>query len=227
MNKVLVLLSGGMDSTTLLHLYVQKGYAVTALSFNYGQRHERELSYAAATAEALGIPHSIMNIDQVFEAFESQSSLLFGEEVPDGHYAEDVMKKTVVPNRNMILLSIAAGYAVSKEIPILAYAAHSGDHTIYPDCRPTFVNPLREAMVYCDWFSVHLVTPFIHLTKGEVAAIGNFLNLDYATTWSCYKGEEEPCGVCGTCTERLEALEQAKTLDGADIIEQLNELYSF
>lgn len=218
MKNVLILLSGGMDSTTLVHLYKKAGYNVTALSFYYGQRHSTELTYASATADALEIPHLIFNLDQIFNQFGSDSSLISETEVPEGHYAHESMKATVVPNRNMIMTSIAGGLAISKKIENIAYAAHAGDHAIYADCRPKFFYPLQKALAKADYFEVNLQAPFLHYTKAEIAAIGNALKIDWSTTWSCYKGGSTHCGKCGTCVERDEALKLAKDYDAYHLL---------
>ena len=213
MKKIVVLLSGGMDSTTLLHWILNHGHQVEALSFDYGQKHKIELDYAKATANRFGIPHKIMKIDQLFAQFNSDSALLSDTVVPEGHYADITMRTTVVPNRNAILLMLATGYAISKKFDGVAYASHTGDHTVYRDCTPEFFNPLKQAVENCDWHKVTLYAPFINISKSEIAAIGNKLGVNWENeTYSCYNGKEKQCGKCGTCTERLEALEEAKTI---------------
>jgi 7-cyano-7-deazaguanine synthase len=206
-----------MDSVTMLALLAEAGDKIHALSFDYGQRHSKELAFAARAAEKYADGHEIMNIDQVFNAFagESGSSLInYDVDVPEGHYAEESMKATVVPNRNMILLSLATGFAVANGMEGVAYAAHAGDHTIYPDCRTDFMQAMSIAMRRCDWNPPALWVPFAHFTKSEIAALGISLGIDYEVeTWSCYKGGDEHCGVCGTCVERFEALNEAPDLN--------------
>lgn len=213
--KIIVLLSGGMDSTTLLYWILSQGHEVEALSFDYGQKHKIELQYAKATAAKLGVHHKVMQIDQLFAQFNSNSALLSDTVVPEGHYADITMRSTVVPNRNAILLMLATGYAISKKFDGVAYASHTGDHAVYRDCTPEFFTPLKQAVENCDWHKVTLYAPFINLSKSEIAYIGNSLNIDWENeTYSCYNGKEMQCGKCGTCTERLEAIEEAKAIKG-------------
>ena len=170
-----------------------------ALSFHYGSNHnDRELEFAKLHCERLGIPHRIIRLPFIKQFFKS--SLLEGADaIPEGNYDEANMKSTVVPFRNGIMLSIAAGIAENNKLQYVLLANHAGDHTIYPDCRPEFGT----------WNGVQLLTPYTHLTKAEIASKGKDLHIDYSETWSCYKGGEHHCGVCGTCRERKEALAQA------------------
>jgi len=210
--KCVVILSGGMDSTTLLYDVVNKNYDVYALSFNYNQRHKKELLMAQATCKKLDIPHKILNLDILNEV--APSSLTRDEiEVPEGHYADDNMKLTVVPNRNMVMLGIATSYAISIKAEVLFYGAHGGDHTIYFDCRPEFIEALNTAIGLADWHKVKLAAPYSSCDKGDIAIIGKELNVDYSLTWTCYKGNEKACGKCGACQERLEAMEKAGIKD--------------
>ncbi len=219
--KTVALVSGGMDSVTMLAALAEAGDEIQALSFDYGQRHIKELEFAKRAASKYADGWSILPVDQVFAAFASESSsALINDDVdvPEGHYAEESMKATVVPNRNMILLSVATGYAVANGMDGVSYAAHAGDHTIYPDCRTDFMQAMSLAMRRCDWNPPALWVPFAHFTKAEIAALGTALGIDYeAETWSCYKGHDEHCGVCGTCVERFEALEEASTLNAPRI----------
>lgn len=218
MRKAVVILSGGMDSTTLLYDVLKNGgfEKVFALSFNYGQRHAKELDCAKATCEALGVEHKVVDMSFIGKELLFASSLVKDGskgEIPEGHYAAENMKSTVVPNRNMIMLSLAAGYAISVEAEYLYYGAHAGDHTIYPDCRPEFIDGLEALLKVCDWKPVRLKAPYANLTKGAIAVKGKALEVDYSKSWTCYKGEEEACGVCGSCTERLEAFAEAGISD--------------
>ncbi|MBW7471853.1 7-cyano-7-deazaguanine synthase QueC [Marinobacter sp. M216] len=201
---VVVIYSGGMDSYTLLHLARDRGYRVHALSFNYGQRHVRELECAASVCQSLGIPHKIIDIRAMSEVM-SGSALTSGIEVPEGHYEEDSMKATVVPNRNMILLSLATGYAVTVGAGAVWYGAHGGDHAIYPDCRPEFVQKMDAVCRVANYEPVGIEAPFMNMDKGRILAEGLRLGLDYGQTWTCYNGRERACGRCGSCVERLEA----------------------
>ena len=210
--KAVCVLSGGMDSTTLLYRLIKEGHSVYAISFNYGQRHRKELEYASRTCKKLGVEHKIVNLSMLKELL-SGSSLTSDIEVPEGHYEEESMKSTVVPNRNMIMLSIAGGWAVSLEADLIAIAVHAGDHAIYPDCREEFIVEASKALFEGNYHKVVIYYPYIDKTKAEIAREGLDLGISYdEDTWSCYKGESEPCGKCGTCVERIEALELAKKM---------------
>jgi 7-cyano-7-deazaguanine synthase len=204
---VVLILSGGMDSTTLLYWLLKKGHAVHALSFNYGQKHVKELEKAATTCKKLNIPHRIIPFTDDLKALVCNSALTdAGQSIPEGHYEAPNMKQTVVPNRNMIMLALAAGYAISNGIKILAYAAHSGDHAIYPDCRPEFADAMKTALELCHFDGgIELWVPFMNINKNDICAIGKELSVPYEDTWTCYVGAEEPCGKCGACQEREEA----------------------
>ena len=207
MKDSLIVLSGGLDSTTMLYEYQYRiGMAV---SFHYGSNHnDRELDFAKLHCERLGIPHMVIRLPFIKQFFKS--SLLAGADaIPEGNYDENNMKSTVVPFRNGIMLSIAAGIAENNKFQYVMLANHAGDHTIYPDCRPEFVEAMNNAIHVGTWRGVQLLTPYTYLTTAEIASKGKDMNLDYAETWSCYKGGEHHCGVCGTCRERKEALAQA------------------
>jgi 7-cyano-7-deazaguanine synthase len=211
--KVVALASGGLDSTVLLYHLVKKKHAeVYALSVDYGQRHVRELDSARKVCSMLGIPIEVVDLKGITKLL-SGSALTGGGEVPDGHYAEESMKATVVPNRNMIMLAIAAGWAINLKADAVAYAAHAGDHEIYPDCREVFTCALETAVRLADWHEVGFYRPFVGITKAEIVALGAHLNVPFEHTWSCYKGGEKHCGTCGTCVERLEAFAQVMLKD--------------
>jgi len=214
--NAVVLLSGGLDSTTALAVAQNRFRNITALSVNYGQRHARELRAAHRVAEFFNVPHYVLDLTSVGQLFQSNnasSSLLYGQDVPDGHYAEDNMKKTIVPNRNMILLSIAAGLVVSKGGGAVVVAAHAGDHFIYPDCRPEFLHAVEEALQIGNDEPVGLYAPFKNDSKAAIVSIGHALDVPYHLTWSCYKGGDVHCGRCGTCVERIEAFRLAGVPD--------------
>ena len=214
MAKIVQIVSGGMDSTTLLYKLLNEKNQIKAISFNYGQRHSKELSFAQYHCEKLKIDHEIIDISSIMKIFGKDSVLINKDiEVPDGHYEELVMKKTVVPNRNMIMLSLATAYCIGKNYDQVGYGAHFGDHAIYPDCRQIFADALGVAIQLCDWKEVKLIRPFVDITKGDIAKIGKELKVDYTKTWSCYKGLEKQCGKCGTCIERREALYLGKVED--------------
>jgi 7-cyano-7-deazaguanine synthase len=203
--KGVLILSGGVDSTTLLYKMHSDGYEVTAITFNYAQRHKKEITYAKAIAKRLDITHHVVDLSSL-ACLLGDSALLGGIEVPSCHYTKEAAKKTIVPNRNMIMLSVAAGYAEAHEIPEVFYAAHKNDRTIYPDCRPEFVQALRPAIrLATAWHPVDLRAPFVDMSKAEIVRMGLALEVPYELTWSCYKGEEQPCRTCPTCIEREEA----------------------
>ena len=207
MKNSVIIVSGGMDSITLL--YDHKDEIALGISFDYGSNHNaREIPYAKMHCERLGIRHITINLDFMHQSFKS--SLLEGADaIPEGHYADDNMKSTVVPFRNGIMLSIAIGIAESNNLDQVFIANHGGDHTIYPDCRPEFINAIDGAATAGTYNNVRVVAPYTNITKGEIASIGKRLGIDYTETWSCYKGGEKHCGKCGTCVERKEALAAA------------------
>ena len=214
MKNSVIIVSGGMDSTTLL--YDHKDEIALGISFDYGSNHNaREIPYAKMHCERLGIKHITINLDFMHQYFKS--SLLDGADaIPEGHYADDNMKSTVVPFRNGIMLSIAIGIAESNGLDQVFIANHGGDHTIYPDCRPEFINAIDSAGNAGTLNNVRVVAPYTKITKSDIARRGKELGLDYTETWSCYKGGEKHCGKCGTCVERKEALRDAGIDDNTE-----------
>ena len=207
MKNSAIIVSGGMDSNTLL--YDHKDEIALGISFDYGSNHNaREIPFAKMHCERLGIKHITINLDFMHQYFKS--SLLDGAEaIPEGHYADDNMKSTVVPFRNGIMLAIAIGIAESNNLEQVFIANHGGDHRIYPDCRPEFINAIDAAATAGTYNNVKVIAPYTKITKSDIARIGKRLGIDYAETWSCYKGGEVHCGKCGTCVERKEALAEA------------------
>ena len=210
MKDSILILSGGMDSTTLL--YDEQERIALAISFDYGSNHNaREIPFAQLHCQRLGIRHVVIDLGL---AQHFKSSLLSGAEaIPEGHYADENMRSTVVPFRNGIMLSVAVGLAESEGLQYVMMANHGGDHTIYPDCRAAFVDAFDKAAQAGTYNGVGLLSPYTHLTKADIARRGKELGIDYAETWSCYKGEELHCGCCGTCVERKEALAEAGIKD--------------
>lgn len=207
MKDSIIVLSGGMDSTTLLHEY--KDNIALAVTFDYGSRHNaKEIECARKNCDILRIEHMVIPLEFIGKYFKS-SLLIGGEEIPEGHYADENMKSTVVPFRNGIMLSIAAGLAESRGLKKVMLANHGGDHAIYPDCRPGFVNAMSEAIKQGTYDSIMIYAPYTNITKSDIARIGKRIGVDYSLTYSCYKGGEKHCGKCGTCVERLEALRDA------------------
>lgn len=207
----LIVVSGGMDSVTLL--YDMKDRIAMAVSFNYGSKHNsRELPLAAMHCSRLGVPHVVIDLGFMQTYFKS-SLLDGGEPIPNGHYAEANMKSTVVPFRNGIMLAVAVGLAESNGLKRVLLANHGGDHAIYPDCRPEFICAMDSAAVAGTYDGVRVEGPYTNLSKADITRRGKALGIDYAETWSCYKGGERHCGRCGTCVERREALREAHIED--------------
>ena len=203
--KAILIYSGGLDSTTLLYEF--RDEIALAVSFDYGSKHNaKELAFAAENCKRLGIKHLIIPLDFIGQYFRSDL-LLSGGEIPEGHYADENMKSTVVPFRNGIMLAVATGLAESYGLDAVLLANHSGDHAIYPDCRPEFVDAFGRAAEAGTYNGVRILSPYCDITKRDIALRGQALGIDYSLTWSCYKGGDKHCGRCGTCTERKEALE--------------------
>lgn len=211
--KVVVLCSGGMDSVTALYWARREHEVMAALSFDYGAKHNhREIPFAAEHARVAGTRYEVITLDFVNRLFASDL-LKGGGEIPEGHYEAETMKQTVVPFRNGIMLSIAGGFAESVGAQGLVIAAHGGDHAIYPDCREEFMHAMSDALRLGTYARIELLRPFIAMNKGQIVGAGVRLGVDYAQTWSCYKGGTIHCGKCGTCVERREAFQQGGVAD--------------
>ena len=202
-----IIFSGGMDSATLL--YERREEIALAITFDYGSKHnDREYGYAKALTQELCIEHIRIPIREISKYFRSDL-LEGGGSIPHGHYAESNMKKTVVPFRNGVMLSIAVGIAESNDLDAVLIANHFGDHAIYPDCRSGFIRAMDEAARFGTYEGIRIEAPYAEINKTDIARIGKRLGIDYSKTWSCYEGGEIHCGRCGTCVERLEALHDA------------------
>lgn len=201
--KTLVILSGGLDSTTCLAHHYSLGDECSAITFDYGQRHVKEIESAVAVAKHYRISHQIRPIPISRWVC---SALLGDSEIPEGHYSDESMRATVVPYRNLIMLSVAAAIATQLHCEQVSYGAHSGDAAIYPDCRPAFVTAMDHALYAGDYAKVRLVAPLIGMNKRQVAEYAKSLNAPIGLTWSCYVGGPQPCGRCGSCVARAEAL---------------------
>src|SRR5687767_162893 len=233
----IAIVSGGLDSTTLVYDMLTRGYRPHLLSFDYGQRHKKELTFARVTAKHLGLRHDTVDLTGITHLI-SNSALTSATtvpatgntfdiiEVPEGHYAEETMKLTVVPNRNMIMLSIAAGVAVNNGYRAIATGVHAGDHFVYPDCRPRFLNAAAAAIIagnqgfgaIPEWIEGEplegdltgfVLAPYLFSSKADIAFRALQLGVPLHLTWSCYKGGDVHCGRCSTCVERLEAIDEA------------------
>ncbi len=211
--KTVIIYSGGLDSTVLLYMYWTLGHKVHALGVNYGQRHEKELNSAFEITRLSGIPYKLADMRGVTHLLAGNSQTDPSVPVPEGHYAEESMKQTVVPNRNMMMLSVAAAWAIAMKAKLLAYGAHSGDHAIYPDCRSPFANAMGDVLKQTDWHQLDFAAPFLDITKAEIVRLGAEFGVPFGLTWSCYKGGELHCGKCGTCVERREAFSLAGLAD--------------
>lgn len=227
--NVLLIYSGGLDSTCLLHWLLAKGFNIRAIGFDYGQRHVVELEAASTITKALHVPYEVIDLSSITHLLKSSQTNL-DIKVPEGKYDDDNMKLTVVPNRNMIMIAIAAGHAMSLKLDHVVCGIHSGDHAIYPDCRPDFAEKLSSLLQIADWQKVSLERPFINCDKGGCismayeavlsSALKTFprttipqLTQDLEHSWSCYKGGIYHCGKCGACNERKEAFQTAKIYD--------------
>jgi 7-cyano-7-deazaguanine synthase len=215
--QFVVLISGGLDSTVALHDAASRGTVALGLSFDYGSKHNaRELPCAAWQCQRLGVPHRIVRLAFINELFRSDL-LQSGGAIPDGHYEDLSMRRTVVPFRNGVMLAIAAGVAESMGAQALVIAAHGGDHAIYPDCRETFLAPMAEAIRAGTYAGIEVQRPFGDRKKADLVRRGIELGVDFSHTWSCYKGGARPCGSCGTCVERREAFQLAGATDPVEI----------
>jgi len=215
-NNAVVVYSGGMDSYTLLNDIIKRGGhdRVFAVTFNYGQRHDKEIQFAMDVCTELGIEHNIVDIAGLGESVMGGSSQTSDVDVPEGHYEEESMKATVVPNRNMIMLSLAMGYCVMKDAATLYYGAHAGDHAIYPDCREDFIDAMKVVARTANYLSIDIEAPYYKLSKGRILSLGvEEMNLDYGKSWTCYNGRDKACGKCGACQERLEAFAENNLTD--------------
>lgn len=204
--KTVLIYSGGLDSTTLLYKLLHEGDTVRALSFDYGQRHKKELRAAARICKRLKVPHQIVDIRAAQNLMQNSALTSPKIAVPEGHYQDKTMRATVVPNRNMIFLSLAIAQAVSLKFDRVAIAVHAGDHAIYPDCRPAFIKAMQGAARAANYQKIAIYAPFLHITKRQIAKIGHKMGVPFELTWTCYKGLNKPCGKCGACVERSEAL---------------------
>ena len=227
--KVVVVFSGGMDSYTVLNMAHLAGFEVHAINFNYGQRHAVEIERAITVCKKMDISFKQIDLTSLNSIIDN-SALTGDIDVPKGHYEDESMKATVVPNRNMMMLSMAAAYAINIGATQIWYGAHSGDRAIYPDCRPEFVEAMQRVLAICDYEEIKLVVPFIDGDKEEILRWGFAHNLDYSDTWTCYDPQQVggddinpyhhlvACGKCGSCQERLEAFDKVGKTDPVEYV---------
>jgi 7-cyano-7-deazaguanine synthase len=206
-----------MDSVTLAHMLREEGDNLVLVSFNYGQRHFKELEYAKKCSQDLDVDWTLIDLTHLGNRLGGSALTDRSIAVPHGHYADLNMKLTVVPNRNAIMLSIATGIAVTEQATYVATAVHAGDHAIYPDCRPTFIDLMNQTMqIATEGFhapNFQISAPFVHMTKDQIVRVGDAHAVDFTRTWSCYEGLALHCGKCGTCVERQEAFMLAGVQD--------------
>lgn len=203
--KTVVVFSGGLDSTTLLYHLIALEHEVKVISFDYRQRHRKELEAARAIANLLSIEHRIVDVSGLAAIFGANALTDHGTSVPHGEYSPETMQVTIVPNRNMILLSIATGWSIASGYDSVAFGAHSGEYTPYPDCQPAFVAAINAVTQVCNSTPIEVLAPFAQWSKGDIVKRGKELGVPFELTWSCYEGGEEPCGKCSTCLDRLTA----------------------
>ena len=206
-DTIVLILSGGMDSFTLLHRALNQNYEVDCLTFDYGQRHIKEIECARLSCHEnhlSSLQIKIANVESIFAASALTSDSI---DMPHGSYQAESMQSTIVPNRNMLFISHAIAYAISKNINQVWYGAHAGDHFIYPDCRPEFLSAMNAVAQTCHTYPINVEAPFLNLSKADIVKIGLDLGIDYSKTWTCYEGRDLSCGQCGSCNERLEAFQ--------------------
>jgi 7-cyano-7-deazaguanine synthase len=211
--RAVAIVSGGLDSVTLASLLRSEGFDLHLLSFDYGQRHQKELTYASRCSERLRAHHDVIDLRAYGNLLTGSALTDPSIDMPQGHYAEESMRITVVPNRNAIMLALAYGVAVAEGADRVAFGAHGGDHFIYPDCRPVFVEAFESMENVANDFNIPMYAPFLHRTKADIVALGTRLAVPFDETWSCYEGRELHCGRCGTCVERKHAFRDADVPD--------------
>ncbi|MBV9124575.1 MAG: 7-cyano-7-deazaguanine synthase QueC [Planctomycetes bacterium] len=214
--KVVVVYSGGLDSTVLLYHLRDQGHEVQALSVDYGQRHRRELDAAGAICSQLGVPHGLADLSSLRPVFAGLALTSKAGAIPRGPYSPSSMQATTVPNRNMLLIAVALAWAVREKLDAVAYAAHAGVSTTYPDCTPAFAEAMAGAAHVCDWRPLEVLAPFITWKKADIVRRGAELNVPFTQTWSCYGGGDQHCGECGTCHERRAAFALAGVVDSTE-----------
>jgi 7-cyano-7-deazaguanine synthase len=214
--KTIIVFSGGLDSTTLLYHMRSLNADVAALTVNYNQRHSKEIEYAKNLCASLNVQHRVIDIPGLQGVLGVNALTSSQADVPEGEYRDDTIKVTTVPNRNMILLSVAIAWASALKFDSVAFGAHSGEHTNYPDCKPPFAKAMDAVARVCDWAPIEVLCPFVDWNKGDIVKRGIELNVPFEKTWSCYNGRQFHCGKCSTCMDRLQAFRQAGIQDPAE-----------
>ncbi|MFE0023377.1 7-cyano-7-deazaguanine synthase QueC [Amycolatopsis sp. NPDC059021] len=214
---VVSVVSGGLDSTTMAFALHALGARLTLVSFDYQQRHRKELAAARAIATRLDADHEVIDLGQLGALLSGCALTDASVEVPEGHYTDASMRSTVVPNRNAIMLDIATGIAIARGADAIAFGAHGGDYAVYPDCRPAFVDAYATMVATANAgflpTNFRVLAPFLLMSKAEIVRQGSWLGVPFELTWSCYNGQEVHCGLCGTCVERRLAFELADLPD--------------
>ncbi|MEV0536769.1 7-cyano-7-deazaguanine synthase QueC [Kitasatospora sp. NPDC050463] len=212
-----LIFSGGLDSTTAAYQLAANGSRLTLLSLDYGQQHSVELRHAADIAKLLNVPHHVLDLRAMGALLNGSALTDRTLDVPDGHYTDETMRSTVVPHRNALMLDLAVAIAIGQRADAVVFGAHSGDHPIYPDCRPAFLDAYRQMVAAANEgflpADFEVLAPFLEMTKADIVRLGAGLGVPYERTWSCYKGDTVHCGLCGTCTERREAFSLANVTD--------------
>lgn len=211
--KSVIIYSGGLDSTVLLHNLAKENSVVEAVSIDYGQRHSKELAFAKKNCENLGINFNLVDLSNLNPLFGKSALTDVSVDVPEAQYASENIAITVVPNRNMIMLAVASARAMALNADAVSYAAHSGDHALYPDCTNEFADAMAKAIRLADYAKIELLRPFIEINKAQIVKLGADLGVDFSNTWSCYKGGKKHCGKCATCIERRQAFIDAGVFD--------------
>ncbi len=214
--KTIVILSGGLDSTTLLYHLKAEGHEVHALTFDYGQRHKRELAAAAEVCQITATSQEIVDLSALAPLFGANALTDHSVDLPEGEYSEETISVSTVPNRNMIMLSVALGRAISLGFDAVAFGAHGGvNDVMYPDCSPEFATAMNGVAKVCDDHDLTVLAPFVQWEKSDIVKRGGELQVPFELTWSCYDGDETPCGNCGTCVDRRNGFATAGLLDPA------------
>jgi len=223
MSKAIVILSGGMDSQTLLYSIKEKEQSICAISFNYNQKQVQEIECARWNCTHLDIEHKIVDISNIGKSLLKGNALTSSNvDLPEGHYNEENMSLTVVPARNLIMLSIAIAHAISIDYDKVYVGVHAGDHHIYYDCRPLFIRAVQQVSSVCDEKPIQVEAPFLNMTKGQIVSLGKELNVPYKHSWTCYRGGKKACGRCGSDIERILAFHEVGMKDPVEYDEGWN-----